>query len=138
MDFSHSDRVMEPRVTVIMDFKQSVQHTVTHSGHCETRPLDYDMLEPCMPEDASFLGKTYLGFGEDTTRFQTWSFKRIDQGRKISMVVSVTSQHCVPVMESITGTLGHASVDTLVTFTTFKEVQDHSIFDTPTICTPFM
>ncbi|KAK7476763.1 hypothetical protein BaRGS_00031990 [Batillaria attramentaria] len=93
-------------MTMIMDFQNAVHHMVSASGDCQSQPLDYAMLEPCMPETAQYLGQTYLGFGGDTTNFQTWSFTRTDKGRNITMTVGVTASDCVPVVETIVGTLG--------------------------------
>ncbi|XP_076458327.1 uncharacterized protein LOC143292041 isoform X2 [Babylonia areolata] len=118
--------------------QMSVEYIISASGDCQSRPLEYAMLEPCMPEDAVLLGETYLGFGEDATRFRAWSFKRSDHGRNISMTVAVTHSDCVPVMETITGTMGRASVDTMATFTSFTELQNLDIFDVPPSCSVLM
>ncbi|XP_076458326.1 ependymin-related protein 2-like isoform X1 [Babylonia areolata] len=127
-----------PVMTMILDFAKSVEYIISASGDCQSRPLEYAMLEPCMPEDAVLLGETYLGFGEDATRFRAWSFKRSDHGRNISMTVAVTHSDCVPVMETITGTMGRASVDTMATFTSFTELQNLDIFDVPPSCSVLM
>ncbi|KAK7112980.1 hypothetical protein V1264_012349 [Littorina saxatilis] len=127
-----------PVTTVILDFKNGVEYVVTASGDCHPQPLSYGMLEPCIPDDAKYLGQTYLGFGEDKTQFRTWSFRRGDQGRNVSMTVSVTLHDCVPVMETISGTLGYAPTDSLITFTTFKVLQDSSIFEIPRSCASLM
>lgn len=133
MEFAPPGQVA-PTVTIILDFNHSVQYILTSSGDCTSNHLNYAMLEPCMPENAAYLGETYLGYGADKTHFRTWSFRREDQGRNISMTVAATVQDCVPVMETITGTLGGARTDSLVTFTTFKQLQDPSVFDLPPNC----
>ncbi|KAH9502484.1 hypothetical protein Btru_068813 [Bulinus truncatus] len=117
----------------ILDYKNKKQYFV-NSATCSESPITSGMLEPCMPDNSVYLGKSYIGLLENTANFDAWYFKRTDQNRDIEMTIAVTSDRCVPIMEHITGRMGEGTTDTLVLFTNISEVVEESVFKIPHAC----
>jgi len=117
----------------VTDFNKKVRYTIT-GDKCQSSPVNYGMLEPCMPDKAEHIGNSYLGLFEDKTKFMTWHFRRSTENRDVNMTISVTSDRCVPVMEHIQGRMGEFSTDTLVIFSNLTRDVDDDYFRVPVTC----
>lgn len=119
----------------ILDYKNKLRYDVV-GGKCSSPPVRLlsGMLEPCMPDDALYLGNSYIGAYDDKAEFEAWYFQRTDQNRAIEMTIAVTRDHCVPVMEHITGTIEQSQTNNLVLFTNVTDVHDDSVFTIPENC----
>ncbi|KAI8796770.1 ependymin-related protein 1 isoform X1, partial [Biomphalaria glabrata] len=117
----------------IMDYKHGKLYTV-NGDECRQAPLNSGMLEPCMPDNAVYLGTSYVGQESNSANFDTWYFKRNDFNRNLEMTVSVASDSCVPIMEHIVGTIGEGATNNLVFFTNVTSVTDVSVFNLPYTC----
>lgn len=119
---------------VYSDFNHMIQY-ISGQGFCETRKVQFGMLEPCMPDNAQYLGKSYIGQYSDKANIDAWYFQRADQNRNIEMTIAVTRDKCVPVVEHITGSMGGgAETNTLVLFTNLTEDVADEAFDLPPEC----
>ncbi|XP_012938957.1 uncharacterized protein LOC101860900 [Aplysia californica] len=115
------------------DFKNKVSYTI-RDGKCSKSAVDYGMLEPCMPDNAEYIGSSYLGLYDDQTNFETWFFSRTNKNRDINMTISITADRCMPVMEHIVGQLGSGRTDTLVVFSNITRHVEDSVFELPAYC----
>ncbi|CAL1527409.1 unnamed protein product [Lymnaea stagnalis] len=119
---------------VILDYKNKLRYVIVGDDCKDPVPLNSGMLEPCMPDSARYLGKSYIGAYDNTADFDAWYFRRTDQNRDIEMTIAVTADRCVPVMEHIAGTMARMPTDNLVLFTNVTDVQDDSVFRIPQSC----
>uniref|UniRef100_A0A0B6ZQA8 Uncharacterized protein n=1 Tax=Arion vulgaris TaxID=1028688 RepID=A0A0B6ZQA8_9EUPU len=117
-----------------MDYKNMVKYDYAPGQPCQYSPLDHGMLEPCMPESATYLGKSYIGAYNDKTNFNSWYFRRTDLNRNVEITIFVTADECIPVSEHITGQFGAAKANTLLMFTNVTKDVDNSAFDIPVEC----
>ncbi|BFZ03111.1 hypothetical protein BsWGS_06150 [Bradybaena similaris] len=115
-------------------YNRMLQYDYTPDGTCHTSALDYGMLEPCMPDNSSYLGQWYLGALNEKTVFNTWNFRRTNLNRNIEITIAVTADKCVPISEHITGQIGTNPVDSLVLFTNVTEQVADRFFDIPRAC----
>ncbi|CAG5122849.1 unnamed protein product [Candidula unifasciata] len=117
-----------------MDFKHMVQYEYTPGGSCHTSTLNYGMLEPCMPENASYLGQSYMGAYNNQMVVNTWNFQRTNLNRDLEITIVVTADKCVPVSEHITGKIGTGKAESMIFFTNVTEQVDNSVFEIPHTC----
>ncbi|KAK3756901.1 hypothetical protein RRG08_009444 [Elysia crispata] len=128
------DGTMAAQQQIFSDFKHMIQY-ISSQGSCVTQKIQFGMLEPCMPDGATYLGKSFIGQYNNKADIDGWYFRRTDQNRNIEMTIAVTADKCVPVMEHITGTMGAgAQANTMVLFTNLTEDVADEAFDLPPEC----
>lgn len=121
--------------TVIMDFETGVQYTIMN-GQCNTTRLSpKEFKEACIPEEAKALRDTHMGTADDSLDVTLYQLAR----RKIggNSYFTITNKLCVPVGETITGTLPSTGMGYMSTigYTGIEPgIPDPRVFDKPRIC----
>lgn len=120
---------------VIMDFETGVQYTFM-DGHCNTTRLSQkEFKEACIPEEAKAVSDTHFGTADDSLDVTIYQMARKRIGG--NSYFTITNKLCVPVGESITGTLPRSGMGYMSTvgYTGIEPgIKDPRVFDKPRIC----
>lgn len=120
---------------VIMDFETGVQYTFM-DGHCNTTRLSQkEFKEACIPEEAKAVSDTHMGTADDSLDVTVYQMARKRIGG--NSYFTITNKLCVPVGESITGTLPRSGMGYMSTvgYTGIEPgIKDPRVFDKPRIC----
>lgn len=120
---------------VIMDFETGVQYTFM-DGHCNTTRLSQkEFKEACIPEEAKAVSDTHFGTADDSLDVTIYQIARKRIGG--NSYFTITNKLCVPVGESITGTLPRSGMGYMSTvgYTGIEPgIKDPRVFDKPRIC----
>ncbi|XP_046363027.2 uncharacterized protein [Haliotis cracherodii] len=118
---------------IIQDYKRGIQH-VFGAGSCTTSTIRRGFREPCIPDNAKFVGSSYVGYGVHKIAFNNWEFAEPDTGNDMRLVV--TSSTCVPVVEAIFGNVNNAPSELVFVFTNFQPgIKTPDLFVLPSLCT---
>ncbi|XP_011422475.4 uncharacterized protein [Magallana gigas] len=120
---------------VIMDFETGVQYTFM-DGHCNTTRLSQkEFKEACIPEEAKAVSDTHMGTADDSLDVTVYQMARKRIGG--NSYFTITNKLCVPVGETITGTLPRSGMGYMSTvgYTGIEPgIKDPRVFDKPRIC----
>ncbi|ESO84169.1 hypothetical protein LOTGIDRAFT_229639 [Lottia gigantea] len=120
-------------VRVVQDFNQKKMFVIFDStSTCTAKDLTYDMPSNCVPDDAEFIGQSYMGFAPNQVNISAFKWKFAGTADLLIMF----NDNCVPVVESISGVVGSDPVDKTYTFTNYNTgISDRSVFNIPAYCT---
>ncbi|XP_062574064.1 uncharacterized protein LOC134235900 [Saccostrea cucullata] len=112
--------------TIFMDYKEGKEYVLSN-GACLIFPLG-NFSDPCIPEDASFLGQSYLGQQPKETPIHMYKYKT----DKHDMYITVT-EDCIPIEAHFSNEVkGHSE---FLLYSSFSPgIKDRSVFTPPIIC----
>ncbi|XP_046569607.1 uncharacterized protein LOC124277931 [Haliotis rubra] len=118
---------------IIQDYNTGIQH-VFGSGMCTTSTIRRGFREPCIPDNATFVGSSYIGYGVNKITFNNWQFQEPDTSNDLRLVV--TSVGCVPVLEAVFGIVNNAPSELVFVFNNFSPgIRTPDLFVLPSLCT---
>ncbi|KAK6170579.1 hypothetical protein SNE40_018941 [Patella caerulea] len=119
-------------ITVIMDFRQQLEFAID-GDNCTVIQVKEGMQRPCIPNTALYLGTSSIGYGEEVIKFTSWEFKTPESD--VSTKLTVTAKDCVPLTQSMYGTVRGYKTAVSYTYANFKpRITDDSVFDVPSKC----
>ncbi|KAK7507869.1 hypothetical protein BaRGS_00000834, partial [Batillaria attramentaria] len=125
-------------VSMALDFERQMEVRLMYEiraddpTHCNRRTLTWPLPDRCVPDDAEYLGSTYLG-PVNSLPYDSWRYRYT--GTQANMTMAFSTQGCVPILESLVGDLGFGPVDFTYLFTTVKQdIEDPSVFNIPRSC----
>lgn len=121
--------------SILMDYNTHKQYFRTQDYGCFEDSMDDAMVEPCVPDSATYMARVTLGSGDSTLDTDVWQFTTPGTDNVVKMVV--TADTCTPVMQSTYGTMyGGPRSETLI-FTNFQgAITDRSSLVVPQNCQP--
>ncbi|XP_041364860.1 uncharacterized protein LOC121380141 isoform X2 [Gigantopelta aegis] len=126
---------------ILYDFTKNKTY-ISGSGSCNVTaiPPGTTFREPCIPDDAKFLGSTYMGYGASHLPLYNWEIKKASHPN-ITKRMAVTQGGCTPVLEATYGYADHngAKFDVVYVFNNYHpRIRRRDVFDIPHICNPGM
>lgn len=120
---------------VIMDFEAGVRYTFMN-GNCNTTRLsEKEFREACVPEEAKAISDTHMGTADDSLDVTVYQVPRRSIGG--NAYFTITNKLCVPVGETITGSLPRSGMGYMSTigYTGIEPgISDPRVFDKPREC----
>ncbi|KAK7112557.1 uncharacterized protein [Littorina saxatilis] len=120
---------------VIMDFSKGTMYTISgeHDSNCVRTSMTWPMPPKCIPDDAAYLGSTYLG-PVNALPYDGWKF--IYPGTKANLTMAFSTTGCVPIVEGLYGQLGSdLTADYVFLFTSYEpSIGNPAVFDIPKSC----
>ncbi|PVD34847.1 hypothetical protein C0Q70_06126 [Pomacea canaliculata] len=114
---------------IIDDYKSGKRYMVDSNNTCYVSPVATAMPEPCVPSNATYIGKGVLGYGSDSLRVNSWQY--IETSTGLSARAAITDD-CVPVLQIVTGDIGGAPTELTNIFSNFKpSITSRSVFTLP-------
>ncbi|XP_076460591.1 uncharacterized protein LOC143293525 [Babylonia areolata] len=124
----------------LRDYATRRIYTRVNNDTCTYKDMEsFDVMRPpCIPESATYIGPSTLGYGHQSMNLHTWSFPYQTGVNKTSQFfLSVTADHCVPVVETIVGEIGGVPLEESLFFVDYHPGNDrlHNL-DIPQNCQP--
>ncbi|XP_046579103.1 uncharacterized protein LOC124286720 [Haliotis rubra] len=119
---------------VVVDDVADEMFVLTKDG-CFKSKNTIRFLKSCIPDDAVKVRESYIGSGVSAIPFTTWQFLVPESGNVIRL--SVTDKGCIPIFESLFGTIQGGSADILYILTNFQPgIRKPDVFLVPDNCKP--
>ncbi|ESO84139.1 hypothetical protein LOTGIDRAFT_155464 [Lottia gigantea] len=143
--YSHKDRKVSSRgtnvvngqlvqTTVLMDYKTHREY-INVNGNCTVYEMKAPMINPCIPDNALFGGRTRYGYGSNHIDVDLWRFNlsnRPDSPIKLSI-----TDDCTPITQTQfdpKALLG-GKTEVVYIFSNFRPgIKARNIFTVPTEC----
>ncbi|XP_067672114.1 uncharacterized protein [Haliotis asinina] len=119
---------------IVVDDVANKMFVLTKDGCFETKST-LPFLTSCIPDDAVKVRESYIGSGVSAIPFTTWQFLVPATGNVLRL--SVTDKGCIPIFESLFGTIQGGSSDILYILTNFQPgIKKPDAFLVPNNCKP--
>ncbi|XP_076460736.1 uncharacterized protein LOC143293575 [Babylonia areolata] len=124
----------------LKDYANRRLYTTVDNKTCTYSDIaSFDVLRPqCIPDNATFVGASEFGYGHNSLRVNTWQFTYpLSANNNSGIILTVTQDHCVPVTESIIGSIEGIPIEESLFFTNYHPgIQDLRTLEIPDNCQP--
>ncbi|XP_067671302.1 uncharacterized protein [Haliotis asinina] len=111
---SHNPNNTTAYTRIIQDYNRGIQH-VFLSGRCTTSTIRRGFREPCIPDNATYVGSSYIACGVNKIALNNWQFPE---------------PGCVPVVEAIIGIVNNGEL----VFVFRPGIRTPDLFVLPPLC----
>ncbi|XP_064617173.1 ependymin-related protein 1-like [Liolophura sinensis] len=116
----------------IIDFWNKREYNID-GLNCTESSVFLEMVPRCVPDNAQYLGSSYMGGGNNQIAFDSWNF--FMAGWNTNITIALSQGDCTPLAEAVITLTKDAKSSMMAVFTSFTPgIKDPSVFVPPPGC----
>ncbi|KAL5018502.1 hypothetical protein ScPMuIL_004224 [Solemya velum] len=120
-------------IRTIEDFDKNIAYVISSPEVCNKTNISSKFADGCVPDSAKALGHVMLGYGADKANVKSFALN----ASGFDVILTVTSESCAPISETITGFDNKTKLHIYQTFGLYNMtpgVRNESVFHIPDAC----